>query len=53
MEIAIRYPDADWEIIDEEAETIVTRHYAIKRSSTQKYKSPEEIVESFVKGVKG
>lgn len=53
METAIRYPDADWEIVDEETEAIVTRHYAIKQASPEKGKASEEIVERFIKGVKG
>ncbi len=52
LEVAIKYPDADWEIIDESTDTIVTRHYAIKESSTPKVKAPEEIVKRFVEGVK-
>jgi hypothetical protein len=53
IRVASSYPDADWEIVDDEANTTVTRHYPIKEESASTVKTPEEMVERFVKGVKG
>jgi len=53
ISVASSYPETDWEIVDEEANMIVTRHYAVKEESASTVKTPEEIVERFIKGVKG